>query len=269
MRKVRSLAMWCMIFVISLLPGLVLADMPKMGVVVMHGKGGSPDKWVNGLADELANRGYLVANLEMPWSGNRDYDVDTAAADAQIDKAIADMRAKGAQKIFVAGHSQGGGFAIHYASTHTIDGLIAIVPGANPDSNTFRKKLSGSVSKATKLVKAGKGDDQTDFKDFEGGRGLYSISTTPSIYLSWFSSDSAMNYKRAIRKIPSTMPVLFVEAKGDYPGLHRYNMGVYDDLSRNKLTRLYEPNVDHLHAPQASIDEVAKWTAEVASSPGQ
>lgn len=67
-----------------------------MGIVVMHGKGGSPDRWVNGLADGIASRGYIVANLDMPWSGQRDYDVDINAADAEIDKAIANMRSKGA-----------------------------------------------------------------------------------------------------------------------------------------------------------------------------
>lgn len=78
-----------------------------------------------------------------------------------------------------------------------------------------------------------------------------------------------MNYKSAIRKISKKLPALFIEATGDYPGLHKYNMGIYDDLSRNRLNRLYEPETSHLGAPEASIDEIAKWTAEVASTPNQ
>ena len=269
MCRVRSGWSWIILGVALAFPFPVYAESPKMGIVVMHGKGGSPDRWVNGLADGLASRGYIVANLEMPWSGNRDYDADTTAADAEIDKAIATMRSKGAQKIFVAGHSQGGAFAIHYAATHPVDGLIPIVPGANPDSDLFRNKLYKSVKKAKKLVKAGKGDEQTELNDFEGGRGLYSIYTTPTIYLTWFTSDSAMNYESAIRKIAKKLPVLFVEATGDYPGLHKYNMKIYEKLSRNKLTRLYEPETDHLGAPEASIDEIAKWTAEVVNTPDQ
>jgi predicted N-acetyltransferase YhbS len=35
----------------------------------MHGKGGSPTKYVSDLASSLKDEGYLVANLEMPWSG--------------------------------------------------------------------------------------------------------------------------------------------------------------------------------------------------------
>lgn len=269
MQKVRSGLLWMMSIVVFALPGLAGADAPKIGIVVMHGKGGSPDRFVNGLAAELANRGYIVANLEMPWSGDRNYDADTDAADAQIDKAIADMRSEGAQKIFVAGHSQGGAFAIHYAATHTIDGLIPIVPGGNPDSDLFRSKLYKFVNKSKKLVKDGKGGEQTELKDFEGSRGFNTIYTTPNIYLTWFGADSAMNYGKSIRKISKTVPVLFVEATGDYPGLHKYNMGIYDDLPRNKLTRLYQPKTNHLGAPEASIDEIAKWTAEVASTPTQ
>jgi pimeloyl-ACP methyl ester carboxylesterase len=59
----------------------------------------------------------------------------------------------------VAGHSQGGSFAIHYGATHPVDGLIPIVPGGNPGSDVFRNKLRKSVKKANKLVKSGKGDE--------------------------------------------------------------------------------------------------------------
>ena len=38
------------------------------------------------------------------------------------------MRAKGATRLFVAGHSQGGLFAVHYAGQHKVDGVIAIAP---------------------------------------------------------------------------------------------------------------------------------------------
>ncbi|NNU42411.1 hypothetical protein [Ramlibacter montanisoli] len=80
---------------------------PGIAVVVMHGKGGSPARHVNGLASFLEQRGYLVANLEMPWSGRREYDVPVDAAEKEVDAALDAMRARGAGKVFVAGHSQG------------------------------------------------------------------------------------------------------------------------------------------------------------------
>ena len=78
---------------------------PVIGIVIMHGKGGSPMWHVPGLASSLAGKGYLVANLEMPWSGKRDYDVNVGAALGEVESALDTLRGKGAQKLFVAGHS--------------------------------------------------------------------------------------------------------------------------------------------------------------------
>lgn len=94
----------------------------KTGVIVMHGKGGSPERFVSDLALGLERKGHLVANLEMPWSGRREYDKNVDGADQEVSAAIAGLRAQGAQKVFIAGHSQGGVYALHYASRFPVDG---------------------------------------------------------------------------------------------------------------------------------------------------
>src|SRR5437868_5776646 len=81
---------------------------PEIGIVVMHGKGGAPTKLVAGLAKWLGNQGYRVANLEMPWSGQRNYDKTVPEAVAEVDAALASLRSQGARKVFVCGHSLGG-----------------------------------------------------------------------------------------------------------------------------------------------------------------
>lgn len=80
-----------------LLPNPVQAQAPAtdIGIVLMHGKGGSPDKHVNPLAQALRDEGYQVANLDMPWSGRRQYDVDMNGAVNEITAALDAMRAKG------------------------------------------------------------------------------------------------------------------------------------------------------------------------------
>src|SRR5204863_103437 len=80
---------------------------------------------IHELAMSLEAR-FLVANLEMPWSSRRDYDVDVAAAEKQVSDAIAALRARGAKKVFVAGHSQGGCFALHVGGKFPVDGIVAI-----------------------------------------------------------------------------------------------------------------------------------------------
>lgn len=241
-----------------------MADTPKLGIVIMHGKGGSPAKYVTDLASALEEKGYLVANLDMPWSAKRDYDADVMAAESQVEEALATLRAQGAQKVFVAGHSQGGAFAIHLAGTHAMDGVICIAPGGSVASNIFKEKLAGSVARARQLVAEGKGDEKTRLEDFEGSKGRYPIITTPAIYLSWFSPEGAMNIKRAVNAANPGIPVLWIVAERDYPGLRKFNIPLFDSLSRTPHTKLYEPASDHLGAPTASIDEIVRWTREVA-----
>jgi triacylglycerol esterase/lipase EstA (alpha/beta hydrolase family) len=137
---------------------------PRIGVVVMHGKGGLPDGAVHELAIHLAEK-HLVANLEMPWSSRRDYDVDVPAAVAQIEAALADLRAKGAAKVFVAGHSQGGVFALYVAGKVPIDGVVAIAPGGDAANPAMQERVAASRSRAAALVADGKGTERTHFVD--------------------------------------------------------------------------------------------------------
>jgi len=237
-----------------------------IGVVVMHGKGGSPAKHVAELATGLERKGYLVASLEMPWSGARNYDAPVAAAESEVEAALAELRAKGAARLFIAGHSQGGLFALWFGGRHPLDGIIAIAPGGNVASPTYREKLGDSVSRARQLIAAGKADEKTPLQDFEGSRGMYTIWCTPASYLTWFDPDGAMNEVKAIRSMDPKVPVLFVAPTGDYPPLRASKQMMFQGLAANPLTKLFEPNATHLGAPAASIEEIARWMAQVAAS---
>lgn len=252
------LAMW---------PGITLANpdaRPAIGVVVMHGKGGMPTRFVNDLAATLADNGYLVANLEMPWSGRRDYDVDIAAGEAQVQTALQGLRDKGAQKLFVAGHSQGGMFALYFAGRNKIDGVIAMAPGGYADGQLTREKLGDSVAKAKQLIAEGKGAEKTRLLDFEGARGTYPIVVAPAIYLDWFDPAGAMTIETSIKKMSPDVPVLFIVPTNDHPGLLKAKQMLFDALPRHPSTKLYEPGADHLGAPSASRDEIMRWTRQIA-----
>ncbi len=244
----------------------VLAAPQKVGIVIMHGKGGSPSKHVSDLAGFLENKGYLVVNLEMPWSGRRDYDVNVSAAEQEVEVALSSLRSKGAQKVFVAGHSQGGVFTLHFAGKHAVDGIICITPGGNVGNNVFREKLGDSLARAKQLVAEGKGDEKTKLEDYEGKKGTYPVVTTPALYLAWFDPDGAMNSDRAVRVVSPQIPILWIVAERDYPGLRKVNIPMFETLPRNSHTRLYEPKSDHLGAPSASRDEIARWISEVVST---
>jgi alpha-beta hydrolase superfamily lysophospholipase len=266
-RLIRVLLVFLLAALGTTLPRVVLADPPVIGIVVMHGKGSSPNGPVSGLASALAAKGYLVANLEMPWSGRRGYDVGVSAAEAEVEAALAGLRDKGAQKLFVAGHSQGGVFAIHFATGHALDGVIAITPGGSVGSKVFREKLGASMARARAAVAAGKGEDVMEFLDHEGSRGTWPVHAKAAVYLQWFDPQGAMNLARAVPMVRPQTPVLWLVAKHDYPGLRKMNIPLYQRLPANPLTVLYQPDSNHLGAPTASIDEILRWTREVANAP--
>src|SRR5688572_17173421 len=146
-------------------------SVPGIGIVVMHGKGGSPDQHVASLASALEQNGYLVANLEMAWSGRREYDVSVDAAAIELGSALDMLRSRGAKKLFVAGHSLGALFALYYAGKNPVDGVIAIAPGGSVNVPVFRQHLAASVERARRLVSEGKAGEKTRFDDYEGARG--------------------------------------------------------------------------------------------------
>ncbi len=238
----------------------------KIGIVLMHGKGGAPTKHVADLASSLEAQGFLVANLEMPWSGKRDYDVNVGAAEKEVESALSLLREKGAQKLFVSGHSQGGLFALYFGGKHILDGVIAIAPGGNVSNALFQEKLGEPVALARKLIAEGKGEEKTRLADYEGARGVFPVTTTPAAYLTWFDPEGAMNQMATIRRMNPAIPVLYIAPTKDYPGLLKVKQQMFDALPKNPRSRLHEPDSSHLNAPSASIKEIVEWTAAVANA---
>jgi len=240
------------------------AAQSAIGFVVLHGKGGRPEGLTAPLDASLQQQGMLVISPEMPWSGKRKYDADVAAAETQITEAVRSLRQRGAAKVFLAGHSQGAVFGLHYASKHPLDGLVLIAPGGNVATNFYRQKVSPSVSKARRLVADGKGNEPGEFEEFEGDKGFWTVRTTAAAYLSWFDPEGAMNQTKSSRALPKTLPVLHVAPTSDYPALLRAKQEMYDDLA-TPLKRLHEPASDHRNAPRDAAAEIARWAVEVAA----
>ena len=261
---VRLLSSLMAVFGLIVAPLAVLAQAPALGAVVMHGKGGSPARFVSDLADGLEAKGFLVANLEMPWSGSRTYDVDTEAADRQIEAAITGLKAKGVVKVFVMGHSQGGAFALHFASRSPVDGIVAIAPGGSVDGKVYLEQVGESLARARKLVAEGNGAEKQRFDDYEGSRKNFTVVSPPAAYVTWFDPAGAMSMNRSLREFPAWVPVLWVSPTGDYPQLRKSSTHFYGLLPRNPLHRFVEPEANHLGAPKAALPDILAWAAAVA-----
>ena len=152
-----------------------------VGIVLMHGKWDRPPTAVTDLARVLGSNGYIVVTPEMPWSGQRLYDVDYPAALVEIEAAVQSLRARPVRRVIVAGPSFGANAAIAYAgSGRELDGVIAIAPGHVPDVSGFRNTVASSVERAKAMIAEGKAAGQADFTDLNQGR-TRTIRTTAQI----------------------------------------------------------------------------------------
>jgi pimeloyl-ACP methyl ester carboxylesterase len=242
-----------------------MGDEGAIGVVLMHGKGGSPSGWVADLAGALERQGVLVANIEMPWSGRRDYDVGVAAAENEIVLAMEELRRKGAGKLFVAGHSQGGRFALYFGSRQLCNGIIAIAPGGEVDAPNARKWFGEDLERARSLVAEGRGGEKLRFSDHEGSKGSYPIVTTPQAYAEWFDPEGAMS-SLALRQFNPAIPVLWISPSRDYLSLLKSAEKNYASLPPNPLSRFWRPDADHKGAPAASAAEIGRWMRAVVDA---
>lgn len=205
--KIRNL------FLIPLVAALFLATAPpvpaqdQLGVVLMHGKSGtaSGKSAIGKLARILEKKGFLVATPDMAWSRTRVLDKDYEAAMADIDAAVAALKAEGATRIVVGGHSMGANAALGYGARRDgLAGILAIAPGHVPDVDGFQRTVDYDYKRAQQMVSAGRGDETAAFNDFNEIMGN-SITVKASIYLSWFDPEGpAIIPKNAAALRPGT-----------------------------------------------------------------
>jgi esterase/lipase len=86
-----------------------------VGVVMMHGKHGTPGQ-LQQLADAIADGGFAVERPEMCWSAARIYDRTYLECFADIDAATARLKERGATAIVVLGMSLGGNAALGFGA---------------------------------------------------------------------------------------------------------------------------------------------------------
>lgn len=89
--------------------------------------------------------------------------------------------------------------------------------------------------------------------------------TSAAAYLTWFHPGGAMNRLTSSQALSPKVPVLFIVPAADHPGLLRAKRPMFDALPKHPHSKLSEPDSNHLRAPSASREEIARWIAEVAS----
>lgn len=238
-------------------------DPAKLGLVVLHGKNtfGRGDGSFDILADfktGLRGAGFRVAAPEMPWSRSRVYNRSYDEALEEIGRTAAELKAQGAERVVVIGHSLGANGALGYAAAKGgVAGIVALAPGHNPELSGFRKYVGDSVARARAMVASGKGDEQASFDDFNSGR-VGTVRTTAALYLSYFDPDGRAVIPRNTAALPPNTPLLWI--MGDEDPLIRLGQSyAYDRAPTTPLNRYIVVHASHIHVPTAAISIVVAW----------
>lgn len=236
------------------------ADPSEVGVVLMHGKWGSPNRNIDQLADSLRNAGYKVSTPDMPWSLSHSYDKSYEQAISQIEFAVDVLKANGAKRIIIAGHSLGANAALAYGAHHPgLLGVMAIAPGHTPELPDARARMADKLEDAKAKLAAGHGDDDFSFTDVNQGR-MKNISTSAAIFVSYFDPDGLANMPA--NAAHQSAPTLVVAGTDD----RLTSLGqdyIFNHLPPDNRNRYLLVEADHLGTPTAAKGQIVEWVESI------
>jgi dienelactone hydrolase len=238
----------------------------SLGVVMMHGKWGTPPPWHMTVSNSIGHEGWRVIELTMPWAGNRLYDAPYQSALGQIADAVRELRAKGIKRVVVGGHSFGANAAIAYAgSGGDLDGILAMAPGHAPRNSYNRGTTKSSVDQARQLVASGHGDERLNFVDTNQGN-TRSLSARAEVFLSYFDPDGLGDIPTSMSRIGKPVPLLWLIGTGDrlYPSGQAY---AYDRAPPHPLSRYIVVSADHANTPSVGREQIIDWLKTIAAQP--
>jgi len=257
---------WIGIVVLGLLvlPAAAFAQSGSLvgfGIVMVHGKGGRPLGPTKPLADALEAEGARVVSPRMAWAGTAgqpdSYDIPYDQALGEIGQAIALLRAQGARKIVIAGQSLGANAVIGYAARHPagLAGVMSLAAGHTPE-RFGRPDIIASVEKARQMIKAGRGQEITDFADSNQGKS-FQVKATPKAYLSFFdpTGPSVIPHNAAaMPKIPFLWVIGNADRLSELGPSYAFDAGAKHPKSQYKVV-----NAGHIDTPSAAKSEVIAW----------
>ena len=262
---------------VSEVPAVRAAAPEEVGVVLMHGWGlirNRPPGHISHtlrndpLASALKREGFHVLQPEMPWGPNRILEAALDTAMEELDGQVSKLKAAGAKKIVIAGHSMGAPMALAYVGRREgLAGVIALAPGHHPElqPKMFPDFYPKQIAEARGLVAAGKGNARTTFKAAQCCFFFDDFQSTPIAYLSYFDPAGPGTMAGNAAGLKPGVPVLVVFGKRDgiFKQLAAFNESLADYIwSRippHPLHRRVTIDADHGQVPERSVEDVIRW----------
>jgi pimeloyl-ACP methyl ester carboxylesterase len=256
---VRAFAAFLVALIVAAASPARAFEPASTGVVVIHGKWGRPGGLGSGpFAAALRSAGFIVDEPEMPWSGQRLYDRSYDAAMDEVDAAVAQLRAAGAKKIVIAGHSLGGSAALHYATQgRPIDAVVLIAPAPLPEGAFYRRQLADAVTRARQMVAAGHGDDAAEFTDLNSDNRSRVMRVKAAIYLSYNAADGPASMTGNAAHL-GRVPLLWIAPRFDplTPVIDRL---IWPKIQAETSATRIEVIADHMQSPITGREAVIDW----------
>ena len=240
---------------------LSAAAADRIGIVLLHGKWGNPSRNISKLAASMKSRGFAVITPLMPWSREREYDIDYPGAMGILDNAVRELRKEGATVVVVAGHSMGANASIAYAAYghEKIDAVIAIAPGHTPDRPGYHLNIESSLNEAIEMIKTGRGSEKATFSDLNSGGRSAAVSMSAATYVSYNDPLGMASMPISTSKVTQQIPLFWIIAG---PEDVLYGAGrayVYDRWPRHPFSRYLVLNSTHLSAPDDAEADILQW----------
>ena len=238
----------------------------RLGVIALHGKRASPQARAS---DGMRSAFWGVAALEvpdMPWSITRHLATSVQGAHDEIAAIATRLRARGIERLVVAGHSLGGNMALSYAVERGgVDAVVMLAPGHLPGGGSNGDDpISVSVAEARRRVAEGRGTELGTFADNQLGRWIQ-IHVRADDYLTWWDPMGAANMLATAPRLSPTVPVLMAIGTEDRTWLQQLRSTVFPLLPPNPKNRLVVVRADHDDVPAAARGQVRDWMREVVA----
>jgi pimeloyl-ACP methyl ester carboxylesterase len=175
----------------------------------------------------------------------------------EIAGAVESVRARGASKIVLVGHSMGCPAAMSYAAqAGGVAGIVLSAPGHSPQQYMqFSPEVRESIERARALTKSGRGAEVGTFYDNNQGN-VFTLQAPAAQYLSFFDPSGPCEMTNTAGRI--RCPAFWVVGTND----RVINWG--DHVARRLAARprssyLAIPGAGHGNTPTAAARDIAQW----------